>query len=202
MLLFHNICIISQVFLCLILGRCLCCLCRITCSCFCSVCCSWLKHLETVGARGQGDNCVCANTQFCETQFFVFFHPTEWDRGSFTPVESVTHHEAGQSPVQYIWKTRFQSHTTTLALHFWNIHLCKPDVFSIFSYSSSSPGLGCVSLIRIQAMLRCCYSKVEDSTALPPLEQWKIILHALQATATHLPFCQPKTMHFFHSIFL
>lgn len=32
-----------------------------------------------------------------------------------------------------------------------------------------------------------------------PLELWQIILHALQASATHLPFCHPKALHFLHS---
>lgn len=113
---------------------------------------STLFFVAVFGSRrckGQDDNCVCANTHFCETRFFVFSHPTERDRGSFTPTMSVTHHEACLSPVQYIWMNRLQSHTPTPALYFCNIHfICMPDVLSKFHYGSSSLGLSHVSLIR------------------------------------------------------
>lgn len=70
------------------------------------------------------------------------------------------------SPGQYIWMNRFQSHIATPALYFWNIHfICMPDVLSVFHYGSSCSGLGHICLIRVEAMLGCCYGKVEDSAS-------------------------------------
>lgn len=68
-------------------------------------------------------------------------HPTERDRGAFTPAESLTQHEACPAPVQYIWTNRFQSRAATTALYFCSIHSICMRVYipSWFIISGAQP---------------------------------------------------------------
>ena len=88
---------------------------------------------ETLGNRGRIRTrrrlCTCEHTLLW---YFVFSHPTERDRGSFTPAESVTRHEACLSLCSiHLGEQTSQSHSQLQLCTFFffcNIHfICMPD---------------------------------------------------------------------------
>lgn len=111
----------------LLIIKCLSCMCIYFCWVFGS---SW-EHLETEDKDKETTVYVRTDTVLCVL-------PPCWERdrerSSFTPTESVTHHEACLSPLQYIWYGQISESDGHSEL-FCNIHfICMPDVLSIFHY--------------------------------------------------------------------
>ena len=110
-----------------------------------------------------------------------------------TPAESVTHHEAcsiredGQI-------SRTHDHSVSLCV----LLQCSLHMHASLSSTTVHPLQGSVMYPRSGSSRRCWDAATAKLwTHLRAVQ--KIILHALQATATHLPFCQPKLVHFLHS---
>lgn len=126
----------------------------------------------------------------------MFSHPTEGQRGR--PAESVTHHEACLSAVPYIGMNRFSkshTHSGSVLVQASTSH-ARLEVPSIFHH-------GHVSLIR--RCSGCCYGKVEDSAALPPLRAGEKKNNLACAASHSNPICHFVSQSqciFLHSTFL
>lgn len=155
----------------------------------------WREHLE--GAQGQGDSSVCVKADFCK--FFVFLRPTEM--GSWQQL-SACHTMRPCLSVCLLFSTFGGAQVTQ------GPQLCTPAIFTSYAMpDASSVFCRCLSSLLLSHVF---FNKSDAggfrSTAnfrtpqlCLPLELWQIILHALQASATHLPFCHPKALHFLHS---